>query len=85
MANRFRDSFQGQGQQQPSPDMITQFNTFRANPMEYLNSRGIKVPEEYANNPEAMARYMMKSMPGFQQSRVFQMASMLGSLFGFKN
>lgn len=94
MANRFRDSFfqnkQNQQQNSDAPfsnpqETANQFNQFRNNPIEFLNSRGYQVPKEYANNPEAMARYMLKNMPGFQQNKIFQLATMLGQMFGFRS
>lgn len=94
MANRFRDSFysnnrQASQQANDAPfsnpqETANQFNEFRNNPIAFLQSKGIQVPQEYANNPEAMAKYMLKNMPGIKQNRIFQMASMLGQMFGFR-
>lgn len=80
MPSRFRNSF---NQPQQSPDMVTQFNEFRSNPTQFLANRGINVPQEYANNPQMMAQYLLSNMPASKQNGVFRTASMIKQMLGF--
>lgn len=83
MANRFFS-----GNQQPQvpfqngQDAMSQFAQCRQNPRQFLMNRGINVPDEYANNPEQMARYLLNNLPqNVQQNKIFQVAGMLRNMF----
>lgn len=89
MANRFSSNYIPP--RRPSTpfsnmmDAMNQFNSFRANPTQFLANRGINVPPEYANSPEQMGRYLLNNMPSSQQNGVIQAANMLRGMFGFRN
>lgn len=78
MANHFQDSFNRPQQ----PNMFEAFNAFRQNPSEFLAKNGINVPQEYANNPEMMGKYLLSNMPQMQQNKIFQTVNMLRGMFG---
>lgn len=65
-------------------DMVQQFNACRSNPAQFLASRGINVPQQYANNPQAMAQYLLSQTPQVQQSKIYSTANMIKSILGFK-
>lgn len=41
--------------------MKNQFNVFMRNPMQFLVSRKINIPQEYANNPQGAIQYLMNT------------------------
>lgn len=90
MANRFfsQSPVQPQPPQQQGPfqngqDAFNQFNQCIQNPRQFLRDRDIDVPDQYADNPEHMARYLLNNLPqNVQQNKVFQVAGMLKNLFG---
>lgn len=85
MPNPFFESFQQPPQSQLNPqDLTKNFNECKSNPTKFLADRGINVPEEYAGNPEQMAKYLLGNMPQVQQNKVFQTANMLKGIFGMK-
>ena len=91
MANRFMSNHTNyippRRQTEPFSNMIdtvNQFNTFRADPAQFLASRGINIPAEYANNPEQMGRYLLNNMPSSQQNGVLRAANMLRGMLGYR-
>ncbi len=88
MANRFFSQSPVQPQQQQVPfqnsqDALAQFNQCKQNPRQFLADRGINVPDQYADNPEHMARYLLNNLPqNVQQNKIFQVAGMLKNMFG---
>lgn len=89
MANRFVESFNqpqnNQGNIASQLSMMRQNpNQFLANQIDILSSQGIQVPQEYRNNPEMVAKYLLQSNPNLNQSRIFQTVSALGSMFGIR-
>lgn len=50
------------GQQPGKMNLIKQYNAFRQSPFDFLMmNRGINIPQEYRNNPEAAIQYLMNS------------------------
>ncbi len=91
MANRFMsnrtDYIPPRRQTEPFSNMIdtvNQFNTFRADPAQFLASRGINIPDEYSNNPEQMGRYLLNSFPSSQQKGVLRTANILRGILGYR-
>lgn len=52
-------------------------NQFRQNPMQFLLSRGINIPQEYMTSPESAARYLMSNsnMSQDQINQIMTLAS----------
>lgn len=42
-------------------NMANQFNMFMKNPMQFLISKRINIPQEYANNPQGAVQYLMST------------------------
>ena len=42
-------------------NMANQFNIFMKNPMQFLISKRINIPQEYANNPQGAFQYLMST------------------------
>lgn len=42
-------------------NLLQQFQMFRQNPMQWLMSRGMQVPQEIANNPSAIVQHLMNT------------------------
>ena len=42
-------------------NMANQFNIFMKNPMQFLISKRINIPQEYANNPQGAVQYLMST------------------------
>ena len=41
--------------------MMPLLNQFRQNPMQILLNQGFNIPQEYTNNPEAAAKYLLSN------------------------
>lgn len=41
--------------------MMPLLNQFRQNPMQILLNQGFNIPQEYMNNPEAAAKYLLSN------------------------
>lgn len=52
-------------------------NQFMQNPMQSLISRGINIPPEYMNSPEAAAKYLMQNS-GMNQNQINQIMDLAG-------
>lgn len=48
--------------------MENQFNMFMQNPFQFLLSRNINIPQEYANNPQGAIQYLMNTGRMSQQT-----------------
>lgn len=61
-------------------DMMSQFAQFKKDPVQFLISRKINIPQEYLNNPKGAVEYLMNSgqMTPDQLSQIEAMASKLG-------
>lgn len=64
-------------------NMFQQFQQFRQNPMQWLASRGMQVPQEIVNDPNAIIQHMMNSgkLTQEQYNQASQMARQLQSQF----
>lgn len=89
MANKFVESFNNP--QNDQGNIFSQLGLMRQNPNQFLanqinllSNQGIQVPQEYQNNPEMVARYLLQNNPGLNQSRIFQTVSALSSMFGIR-
>lgn len=74
MANRlYEETMANQG-------MNAQFNNFMMNPMGFLAQRGINVPMQFANNPQALVQHLLNTgqMSQEQLNKLRQQASMMG-------
>lgn len=40
-------------------EMMSQFKLFFTNPMQFMAMRGLKIPQEYSNNPDGAIQYLM--------------------------
>ena len=49
-------------------NMLTQFNQFRQNPLQFLLQRKINIPPEYANDPKGATQYLMNTGQMSQQT-----------------
>lgn len=52
-------------------------NQFMQNPMQALISRGINIPPEYMNSPEAAAKYLVQNS-GMNQNQINQIMDLAG-------
>jgi hypothetical protein len=61
-------------------DMMSQYAQFKKDPIQFLISRKINIPQEYLNNPKGAVEYLMNSgqMSQDQLSQIEFMASKLG-------
>lgn len=61
-------------------DMMSQFAQFKKDPVQFLISRKVNIPQEYLNNPKGAVEYLMNSgqMTPDQLSQIEAMASKLG-------
>lgn len=57
-----------------------QFQAFMQNPMQFLASRNLNIPQEYANNPQAAVQYLLNSgkMSQQQLNMLTQKAQQMG-------
>ena len=60
--------------------LMSQFQSFKSNPISFLVQRNINIPQQYMNNPEAAVKYLMNNgqMSQDQYNQISQMASQLG-------
>lgn len=63
--------------------MINQFNTFMANPLQFLlMKRNINIPQEFAGNPQAAIQYLMNT--GRMSQDTFETLKQQASSMGVK-
>jgi len=60
--------------------IMSQFQTFQQNPMQFLMSRNINIPQQYLNNPKDAIQYLLNSgkMTQANFNQLSQMASQMG-------
>ena len=60
--------------------VIGQFKNFMSNPMQFLMSRKINIPEQFANDPHGAVQHLLNSgqMSQTQLNNLTQMASRMG-------
>jgi hypothetical protein len=63
--------------------MMNEFNVFMRNPLQYLLSKNINIPQQYANNPEGAVQYLMDSgkLSQEQFNYLMNQASQMGARF----
>lgn len=63
-------------------NIMSEFNRFQNNPMQWLVNRNVNIPQEYANNPEQAVQYLLNNgqMSQSTLNKIIQQAKM----FGFK-
>ena len=70
--------------QMPNPlfqnQLMNQFQSFKSNPMSFLNQRKVNIPQQYMNNPEEAVHYLLNNgiMSQEQFNQISQMASQIG-------
>lgn len=80
MANKL---YQEQMAQQEANNPMNQFNTMRNNPIQYLASKGLNIPQQYANDPKGAVQYLMNNgqMNQGTLNNLMQRAQMMGFKF----
>ena len=60
--------------------MMSQFNSFMHNPMQFLSQRKINVPQQFVNDPHGAVQYMLNNgqMSQAQLNKLTQMAQQMG-------
>ena len=61
-------------------NMMTQFNQFQQNPMQFLTQKKINIPQQFANDPHGAVQYLLNNCQMSQQSlnRLMQVANSMG-------
>jgi len=61
-------------------NIMSQFNQFKNNPMQFLTNRKINIPSEYSNNPQQAVQYLLNNGQMSQQALngMIQMANKMG-------
>ena len=79
MANSVYEQLNGNNSQ---PDMQSQFQLFRQNPIQFMAQRNLNIPSEYQNDPHSAVNYLIQS--GRMNSGAFQ--KVMGTLqrMGFR-
>ncbi len=62
--------------------MLGQFNNFMKNPMQFLLSKRINIPSQYANNPQAAVNYLVQS--GQMDQNTYQQLMNQAQMMGVK-
>lgn len=64
----------------PNNNIMSQFQTFQQNPMQFLMSRNINIPQQYMSNPRDAIQYLLNSgrMSQANFNQLSQMASQMG-------
>lgn len=66
MANKLFREMSGQNQNGGN-NLISEYQSLRSNPIQYLMRKRLNVPPEIANNPQAIVQYLMNSGQMSQQ------------------
>lgn len=79
MANPLFNELNANQASMPS-NIISQFNSFLRNPMQYMVQRGLNIPQQYMNDPKGAVNYLMRNgqMTQEQFDRLNQMAGQMG-------
>ena len=80
MANKL---YQEQMAQQEANNPMNQFNNMRNNPIQFLASKGLNIPQQYANDPKGAVQYLMNNGQINQGTlnNLMQRAQMMGFKF----
>ena len=63
-------------------NMLQQFQMFRQNPMQWLMSRGMKVPQNMMNDPNAIIQHLMNTGQISQQQ--YNQANQMAKQFNMR-
>lgn len=63
-------------------NMLQQFQMFRQNPMQWLMSRGMKVPQNMMNDPNAIIQHLMNTGQITQQQ--YNQANQMAKQFNMR-
>ena len=64
-----------------SNNIMSEFNRFQQNPMQYLAEKKVNIPQEYMGNPQQAYQYLLTS--GQLQSNGINQLLQKARLFGF--
>lgn len=66
--------------EQMSNSLMSQFKTFRQNPMQFLMQNKVNIPQQYMNDPHGAVEYMLNNgqMTQEQLNSLTQMAQKMG-------
>jgi len=66
--------------EQMNKGMMSQFNSFMQNPMQFLMQRKINIPQQFSNDPHGAVQYMLNNgqMSQEQLNNLTQMAQRMG-------
>lgn len=75
--------YQDQITQQANDNPMNQFGLFRNNPMQFLASRGLNIPQQYANDPRGAVQFLINNGQMNQGilNNLMQRAQMMGFKF----
>ena len=64
----------------PNNNIMSQFQTFQKNSMQFLMSKNINIPQQYMSNPREAIQYLLNSGKMTQENfnQLSQMASQMG-------
>ena len=63
-------------------NLIQMFQAFQQNPIQFLNSRNINIPQQYMNSPKDAVQYLVSS--GRMSQENFNQLQQMASQFGIK-
>ena len=80
MANKL---YQEQMAQQEANNPMNQINAMRNNPIQFLASKGLNIPQQYANDPKGAVQYLMNNgqMNQGTLNNLMQRVQMMGFKF----
>lgn len=69
--------------EQMQTGMMSQFNSFMQNPLQYLTQRKINIPQQFQNDPHGAVDYLIKNgqMSQSQLNNLMQRAQQMGIKF----
>lgn len=75
MANNLYNSLNGAHSQ---PDLVTEMQSLRANPLQFLMQRRLNIPPEIQNDPRAITQYWLNTGQ-MTQSQCNELQSLISS------
>ena len=69
-------------QRQPQPNVMQDFNLFRQNPMQYLLSKNINIPQDLQQDPKGAVQYLLNN--GQMTQEQFNSLNSMVSRMGMK-
>ena len=71
-----------QDTQKQNANPMAQYNEFCSNPMQFLASRGVNVPQQFVNNPKGAVQNMLNN--GQMSQQQFNMLMQKAQQMGFR-